>query len=67
MKTVLINYTNWRGIRGNKRIRPTGLAFTSNEYHTTPCWMLLARDLDIDEDRTYPLQNIHAWVEIEAP
>jgi predicted DNA-binding transcriptional regulator YafY len=61
MKTAVIDYTNWRGERRNRRIRPTGLAFTSNEYHAQPCWMLLARDLDSNEDRTFPLQSIHRW------
>jgi predicted DNA-binding transcriptional regulator YafY len=64
MKRVIIDYTNWRGLRGNRRIRPTGLAFASNEYHREPCWMVLARDLDLDEDRTFPLQNIHGWQEL---
>jgi hypothetical protein len=64
-KTVVIDYTNWHGKRGNKRIRPTGIAFMSNEYHPNPCWMLLAVDLDIMDDRTYPFKNIHSWGEIE--
>jgi hypothetical protein len=63
MKTVIIDYTNWRGERRNRRIRPTGLAFASNEYHTKPVWMVLARDLDTNEDRTFALENIHRWEE----
>ncbi len=62
-KTVVINYTNHRGQRANRRIRPTGLAFTSNEWHKELCWMVMARDLDIDEDRTFPLKSIHNWEE----
>jgi len=61
-KIAVIDYTNHSGIRRNRRVRPRALAFTSDEWHTTPCWMLLATDLDNGEERTFAFANIHRWL-----
>ena|ERR1017187_10076700 len=61
-KAVVIDYTNHRGERRNRRIQPTGrMAHHSNEWHTTPQWLLEARDLDIDAIRWFAMVDIHAW------
>jgi len=65
-KIAVIDYTSHRGgLRRNRRVRPRALAFTSDEWHTTPCWMLLATDLDNGEERTFAFANIHRWVDID--
>ena len=64
-KIAVIDYTSHRGIRRNRRVRPRAIAFTSNEWHTTPCWMLLATDLDNGEERTFAFANIHRWIDID--
>jgi predicted DNA-binding transcriptional regulator YafY len=64
-REVVINYTNWRGERRNRRIRPVSpyLTFTTNEWHKEACWMVVARDLDLDAVRYFPLKSIHHWEE----
>jgi hypothetical protein len=63
-KSVVIDYTNWRGERRNHRIQPTGrMVFTKSEWHKTPCWLMEARDLDTDDVRFYAIKDMHSWVE----
>jgi hypothetical protein len=61
-KTVLIDYTNWRGERRLRRIRPTenGLRFTKNQFHTEPQWLLTALD-ESGHMKTFAMANIHSW------
>ena len=58
---VTIDYTNWRGVRSLRRIRPLRIAFENNEWHHTTQWVLYADDLDKNEERTFALQNVHNW------
>jgi hypothetical protein len=62
---VVIDYTNWRGERAERRIRPICIHFESNEWHPEPQWLLHAECLDRMTDvisvRTFALANIHAW------
>lgn len=62
-KLVLIDYTNWRGERRTRRIRPTenGLRFTKNQFHPTPQWLLTAIDDETGQMRTFAMANIHSW------
>jgi hypothetical protein len=59
---VLIDYTNWRGERAVRRIRPTGrVAFENNEWHPETQWLLEAVDLETMSTRTFAMANIHSW------
>jgi hypothetical protein len=59
---VLIDYTNWRGERRVRRIRPTGrLLFESNEYHPDKQYLVEAIDVEVEGLRTFALNNIHSW------
>lgn len=58
---VMIDYTNYRGIRSMRRIQPLSLAYESNEYHPTKTWLLKAVDVDKGEVRTYALDEIRTW------
>lgn len=59
---VLIDYTNWRGIRAERRIRPVSVEFASNKWHPETQWLLNAEDLDnLGDVRTFALANIHSW------
>lgn len=60
-KVVEIDYTNWRGERGLRRIVPCRLIFENNEWHTETQWMIEAIDLDRCEPRVFALSNIHSW------
>ena len=63
-RIVVIDYTNWRGKRGLRRIIPIRVSFENNEYHPDTQWLLEAVDLnDADHKiKTFAMANIHSWV-----
>lgn len=60
-REVLIDYTNHRGERSYRRIRPLRIDYENNEWHQNSQWLLLADDLDKGEPRTFALGGIHQW------
>jgi hypothetical protein len=62
---VMIDYTNWRGERAMRRIRPLSVAFENNEYHPETQWLLEAVDLETMSERTFAMANIHSWRNIK--
>ncbi len=60
-QAVLIDYKNWRGERGWRRIRPIRLTFASTEWHPTPQWLVVAEDLDKREERSFAMADIYCW------
>lgn len=58
---VLIDYTNWRGERSKRRIRPLRLVFENNEWHTETQWLLEAVDLESGAERSFAMLGIHSW------
>lgn len=61
MYEVEIIYTNWRGERGVRHIRPQRMFFGSNHWHPEEQWLLVAFDLDKQAHRTFALSGIHNW------
>ncbi|MGV3721359.1 MAG: hypothetical protein ACO1SX_10670 [Actinomycetota bacterium] len=61
MKSVVIDYTNWRGERAKREILPFRLWFGSNDWHPEPQWLLDAWDAEKDELRIFAMRGIHAW------
>ena len=43
---VVIDYTNWRGRRRDRRIRPVRVWFGSSDWHKEDQWLLEAVDLE---------------------
>lgn len=60
-KHVIIDYTNWRGERGLRRIVPLSMHFENNEWHPETQWLLEADDVEKGETRTFAVVNIHGW------
>lgn len=60
-KEVMIEYTNWRGERALRRIRPYRIDFENNEWHPDTQWLLSAVDIDTGQERSFALKNIHSW------
>lgn len=58
-RTYDIDYTNYRGERGRKRIRVLRVDFGRNEYHPTPGILVVAVDLERDVERTYAASGLH--------
>ncbi len=60
-KNVIIDYTNWRGERGLRRILPIEVFFGINEFHPGEQWLLKAIDLDKNVERVFAMKDIHSW------
>lgn len=60
-RSVVIDYTNWRGERSERRIRPYSIVYSSTEWHPEPQWILLAWDVERMVDRGFAMKDIHAW------
>jgi predicted DNA-binding transcriptional regulator YafY len=59
---VLINYTNWKGVNGDRVIEPPfRLFWGSTEFHPERQWLLEAVDTDKNEFRTFALKDISSW------
>lgn len=62
---VVIDYTNWRGVRASRMIRPVqgGITFGTTEQHKEAQWLMAAYDLDRPDKpiRQFALINIHRW------
>lgn len=70
---VVIDYTNWKGNRRERSIRPIELFFGINErYHPKKQWLLKAIDLEDHEmevseteakpkTKDFAMSNIHSW------
>lgn len=60
---VLIDYTNHRGERFSRRIRPVRIWFGKTEWHPDAQWLLEAFDYERSAQRNFALSEIHAWKE----
>ena len=58
---VTIDYTNYRGERGTRRIGPGRIHFAAANWHPEPQWLLDAFDLDREAERSFAMKDIHAW------
>lgn len=58
---ALIDYTNYRGERRMRRIKPIKIYFGTNDYHSDPQWLLSAIDVERDELRDFAMAKIHSW------
>lgn len=61
---VTIEYTNWRGERRRRRIRPLRFYFGEVTWHPGQQWLMDAVDLDRTDDnrtRTFALAGVHSW------
>lgn len=61
-REVVIDYTNWKGVRRKRRVTPVGsMVFTYNEWHPEQQWLMIAIDSDTGEKRFFALKDIHSW------
>ena len=63
---VVFTYTNYRGETRERRVRPIRMYFGSTEYHDDPQWLLVAKDLERDVERTFAMKDIKEWAPAEA-
>lgn len=61
MIQVEIDYTNYRGERAIRRIKPGSIGFTTSPWHPEPQWILFAWDVEKQAHRQFAMKDIHAW------
>jgi predicted DNA-binding transcriptional regulator YafY len=59
--SIVIDYTNHRGERAWRSIKPVALRFGSTRWHREPQWLLEAYDLDKQTSREFALTGIHSF------
>lgn len=64
-RVVIIDYTNYRGERRERRIIPRAstLRFTETPHHSPAQWVFDALDVEKcpPAPRTFALLNVHSW------
>ncbi len=58
-KVMVIDYTNYRGERGIRRIVPIEMFFGSTDYHVHDQWIMRAYDVDKSAYRDFAMSDIH--------
>lgn len=58
---VFIDYTNWRGVRAERRVTPIRIEFKSNVYHRDAQWIMDAVDVEKGELRSFAMKDVHSW------
>jgi hypothetical protein len=63
---IEIDYTNYRGERGLRRIKYPKIVFKHSSYHPEYCYRVEALDIAKNALREFPLKDIHSWREIKV-
>jgi len=58
---VKLRYTNHRGVTAWRRIWPLRIEHRTSRWHRGAQWLLIAQDLDKQEEREFAMLNIHGW------
>ncbi len=58
---VIIDYTNWKGEREERKIRPLEIYFGENKWHSPAQWILVAEDVEKKDCRFFAMKDIHSW------
>lgn len=61
-KAVRILYTNYRGETAFRSIIPDKIHFGTTEWHPESQWLLDALDVEKNENRTFAMKDIRAWI-----
>lgn len=64
MEAVVVDYTNHRGERDKRTVRPQNLWFGSTEWHEEPQWLLDCWDVGKGARRTLAMKDIHSWEQV---
>lgn len=55
---IRFRYVNWRGEVSQRRALPISTRFGVSEWHLDPQWLMLATDLDKNEDREFAMRDM---------
>lgn len=61
---VEILYTNWKGETRVRKIIPIRIEFTKNEWHKEMQWILVAKDIEKNEERNFAIKDIKTWKQV---
>jgi hypothetical protein len=73
-QAVQILYTNWKGDRRWRLIRPYDIAYCASQWHPKAQWVIMAIDLEEEAGevgsrqrfKQFPLASIEQWVPVES-
>jgi hypothetical protein len=60
-KRIKIDYTNWRGERRWREVRPVSLSFASTSWHPEPQYLLTCVDIEDGKEKQFAAKDIHDW------
>lgn len=64
-RCVLIDYTNYRGERRVREIKPIELEFTATKWHPVTQYLLRAKDMEDGVVKHFALVDIHATMPVQ--
>lgn len=64
--TLEIDYTNHRGERRRRLVRPSEVAWMESPWHPGAHWILVAEDIEKGVGRHFLMANIHSMAEVET-
>jgi len=60
-REVWIDYTNYKGERRWRLVRPMNVWFGTSAWHRGTQWFLHADDVEKGQVRDFEMASIHAW------
>jgi predicted DNA-binding transcriptional regulator YafY len=62
-RNIWIDYTNHRGERRWRYVKPARLMFAATKYHPYAQWLLVAFDIERSLERWFAMKDVHQWSE----
>jgi hypothetical protein len=61
MPPLYFTYRNWRGEVAVRRALPLRFTYEATQWHPERQWLLIAHDLDKDQERAFAVKDILAF------
>ena len=58
---IPIDYTNWRGERRRRTVKPVSLSFGSTSWHPEKQYLLRCLDPEDGREKDFAIKDIHDW------
>lgn len=58
---VVIDYTNWKGVRRERVVEPVSIVFSHSPWHPETQWLLEAIDAEDGVAKHFAMRDIHSW------
>lgn len=60
-RDIIIDYTNYKGVRATRRVSPLFFTYEATEHHPERQWLMSAYDHEKKANRTFAMRDIHSW------